>query len=113
MLKQGWSCRTGWTSSQLVQTVDKNYEILTKDSSKNKEPKKINGTQFWARMRENWLKKYNMFIKRGWLCKIGWTGSQLVQLIDKNYEILTEYYSKNKEPKKRNGAQFPYRMREN
>ena len=50
--------------SQLIQPVEKNSEILTVDSPKNKESKKSNETQFWAQMKENWSKQGNTFIKR-------------------------------------------------
>ena len=43
--------------------VEKNSEILTTDSSKNKESKKRNGTQFRGLMRENQPKQGNGFIK--------------------------------------------------
>ena len=94
---------TGW----------KKLWILIEDSPKNKESKKGNGAQFRARMRENRLKQCNVFIKRGWSCRTGWTGSQLVQPIEENSEILTENSPKNKESNKRNNAQFWARMRNN
>ena len=52
-------------------------------------------------------------LKLGLSSKTCWTGSQLVQLIDKNFETLLAYSSKNKECKKKIGAKFRARMREN
>ena len=94
---------TGW----------KKFWILTEDSPKNKESNKGNGAQFRAQMRENQLKQCNVFIKRGWSCRIGWTGSQLVQLVEENSEILTADSPKNKKSNKRNNAQFWAQMRDN
>ena len=42
-----------------------------------------------------------------------WTGSQLVQLAEKFFEILTLDYPKNKESKKSNGSPFWAWMRVN
>ena len=52
-------------------------------------------------------------LKLGLSSKTCWTGSQLVQLIEKNFETLPAYSSKNKECNKKNGTQFRARMREN
>ena len=90
-----------------------NFWILTADSSKNKESKKRNDTQFRAWMRENWLKQGNVFIKWGWSCRSCWTDSWSVQPLEKNYEMLTTDSPKNKESNKRNGAQFWAQIREN
>ena len=50
-----------------VQPIEKIYETLAVDSSKNKESKKKTDNQFWAQMRENRPKQSNVFIKRGCL----------------------------------------------
>ena len=78
------------------QPIEKKYEILTVDSPKNKESKKSNDTQLWARMRENQSKQGNAFIKQGWTCRTCWTGSQMIQPVNKNYEILTVDSQNNK-----------------
>ena len=55
--------------SQLIQPIEKNSEILTVDSPKNKESNKSNDAQFRARMRENQSKQGNAFIEHGWTCR--------------------------------------------
>ena len=112
-LKLELPSRTGWTGSQLAQLFEKKYENLPKYFSENKESKKINGTQFWARMRENRMKQCKAFIKQGCHQATCWTGSQLVHLIEKKFETLPEYFSENKESTKTNDTQFRARMREN
>ena len=44
--------------------------------------------------------------------RIGWAGCKSVKLVEKNYQIVTEYPLKSKESNKKNDAQFWDRMRE-
>ena len=44
--------------------------------------------------------------------RTGWVGCKPVELVEKNFQILTEYSLKSKESNKKNDAQFWTRMRE-
>ena len=111
MLKLGLPSRTYWTGSQLVQPIEKNSETLPSDSSKNKETKKKKRRSIPSQNEGEPVETMQCIYKMGLPSRTCWTGSQLVQLIEKKSETLQTDSSNNKEYKK-NGAQFRARMKE-
>ena len=83
---------------QLVEPVEKNYEILTEGSLKNKESMKKNGVQFRGRMRDMTKTSpsaLNLDLLPCILPKLKLWGP--VEPVEKNCEILTKFSLKNKE----------------
>ena len=112
MLKLGLPSTTCWTGSQLVQPIEKNYETLPTDSSKNKESKKKWRSILSPNEREL-AETIQCVYKTGLPSKTCWTDSQPVQPIEKISETLPTDSLKNKKSKKKNSTQFRARMREN
>ena len=110
----GLPSKACWTGSQPVQLIEKNSETLQEDSSKNKKSKKKKRCSIWSLDEGEPAKTMQRVPKMGLPSRTYWTGSQLVQLIEKISKTLPEDSSKNKKSKKKtNDAQFRARMREN